>query len=286
MNKKDPLISIVIPCYNDPYHIKESVDSAIAQTYWNKEIIVVDDGSNLETKEVLANIKFNIDLLITQENKGLSTARNAGIKQSKGQFILVLDSDDFFEPEFCAKAATVLQTSENIKIATCYARRFNEEGIIDIFKPVGGTIEKFLLFNAAIGNALFRKKDWEIITGYDEEMVQGYEDWEFYIRLLAGGGEAYVIKESLFNYRQKKKSMRIDANKIKYEIQRYIYFKHSSLYKDHYNIFIDDLLKRIEEEEREKIKNTKRLEFKIGQAILKSLRFLKSKFINSPSREL
>ncbi|TVZ25574.1 hypothetical protein JM83_0499 [Gillisia sp. Hel_I_86] len=284
MNKPDPLISIVIPCYNDPYYIVKSVQSAIEQTYKNKEIIVVDDGSNLKTKKVLANIKTKIDLLITQENKGLSAARNAGINQSNGDLILVLDSDDFFEPEFCAKAAEVLQSSEDIKIATCYARRFNEEGIIDIFKPSGGGIEKFLLFNAAIGNSLYRKKEWETVKGYDEKMIKGYEDWEFYIRLLAGSGEAYVINEPLFNYRQKKQSMRIDANKIKYELQKYIYFKHSNLYKEHYTLFIEDLLKRIEAEEKEKLKNTRRIEFKIGKTILKPIKFLKSKFGSSPSR--
>tara|TARA_R100000935_G_scaffold16940_4_gene33448 strand:- start:9738 stop:10580 length:843 start_codon:yes stop_codon:yes gene_type:complete len=275
MKQSTPLISIIIPCYNDPYYILESVQSAIGQTSVNKEIILVDDGSNIDTKKVLAKIKSKIDLLITQENKGLSAARNAGIKQSKGDFILVLDSDDFFEPEFCSKAAAVLQNSEDIKIVTCYARRFNDGGIIDIFKPVGGTIENFLLYNAAIGNALYRKKDWEKIKGYDEKMVNGYEDWEFYIRLLAGGGEAYVINEPLFNYRQKKESMRIDANKIKYKLQRYIYFKHSSLYKNHYTLFINYLLKKIEIEEKEKIKNTKRLEFKIGAKFLNPIRKIK-----------
>jgi len=276
MNKKQPLLSIIIPCYNDPYFIKESVDSAISQTYLNKEIIIVDDGSNLETKKALASLKSRIDHLITQENKGLSAARNEGIKRSSGEFILVLDSDDFFEPEYCEIAAKVLLSSEDIKLATCYAKRFDEEGLIDIFKPIGGSIENFLLFNAAIGNSLFRKKDWEFVKGYDERMTQGYEDWEFYIRLLANGGEAYVINEPLFNYRQKKKSMRTEANEIRYELQKYIYFKHSNLYKDHYNLFIDHLLKRIEKEENEKLKNTKRIEFKIGETILKPMRFIKA----------
>ncbi|CAM4096862.1 glycosyltransferase family 2 protein [Gillisia limnaea] len=276
MKTKLPLISIVIPCFNDPYYIIESVQSAIGQTYINKEIIVVDDGSNLETKKTLASLESRIDLLITQENKGLSCARNEGIERSRGEFILVLDSDDSFDTEFCEKAAEVLLSSEDIKIVTCYAKRFDERGLIDIFKPVGGTIKNFLFFNAAIGNSLYRKKDWKRVKGYDEMMTQGYEDWEFYIRLMAGGGEAYVIKQPLFHYRQKKESMRIDANKIRHDLQKYIYSKHSMLYKDHFNLFIDHLLKRIETEEKEKIKNTKRLEFKIGQFILKPLRYIKS----------
>lgn len=271
------LISIIIPCFNDAVYIEQAVQSALDQTYENKEIIVVDDGSNEKTKEVLKRLEKKIDLLITQDNKGLSFARNVGIKRSKGDFILILDSDDFFEPHYCEKAAGLLLGADDIKLVTCFAKRFDEDGLIDVFKPIGGGIENFLLSNAAIGNALYRKRDWDFVGGYDEEMTQGYEDWEFYIRLISNGGEAYVIKEPLFNYRQKKESMRTRGNEVKYKLQKYIYFKHIDLYKDHYNLFIDHLLKRIEREEKEKIKNTKRIEFKIGKKILHPIRFLKYK---------
>jgi glycosyltransferase involved in cell wall biosynthesis len=87
--KNNDLISIVIPCYNDAEFIGQAVDSALNQTHLNKEIIVVDDGSNEETKIVLKSLKHKIDKLITQENLGQSTARNNGIKQANGSFILV-----------------------------------------------------------------------------------------------------------------------------------------------------------------------------------------------------
>ena len=73
-----PLISIVIPCYNDWQYVEQAVNSALNQTYPNKEVIVVDDGSNKKTKLVLKTIEPRITKLITQENQGQSTA---GVRQ-------------------------------------------------------------------------------------------------------------------------------------------------------------------------------------------------------------
>ncbi|MDD3722641.1 MAG: glycosyltransferase family A protein [Lutibacter sp.] len=97
--KNNNSISIIIPCYNDAQYIEQSVLSALNQTYQNKEVIVVDDGSNAETKAVLKKLAPQITKLITQENQGQSTARNVGIKEAKGEYILVLDSDDFFKKQ-------------------------------------------------------------------------------------------------------------------------------------------------------------------------------------------
>lgn len=272
----ESLISIIIPCYNDASYIEEAIESAINQTYGSKEIIVVDDGSNNENKKVLRRLESKIDLLITQDNKGLSAARNIGIENAKGSFILTLDSDDFFEHDFCEKAMTIISEERSIKIVTCYANRFNENGIIDVFKPTGGDIKNFIRHNAAIGNSMFRKKDWSLAGKYDESMRSGFEDWEFYIRLLKFGGNAYVIEEPLFNYRQKEKSMRVSANQIKYELQKYIYLKHEELYKQYFEVFVDHLLGKIEHEENEKTKHTKRMDFRLGKAFLRPIRFIKS----------
>ncbi|WP_405199462.1 glycosyltransferase family 2 protein [Christiangramia sp. LLG6405-1] len=271
-------ISIIIPCYNDAVYVEEAVQSAIGQTWGNKEIIVVDDGSNKKTKRVLKELEPRIDLLITQENKGLSAARNIGIENAQGSFIILLDSDDFFEPDFCEKALRIISEDEAVKIVTCYARRFNENGVIDIFKPSGGDITNFLRYNAAIGNSMIRKRDWDLAGKYDELMKEGFEDWEFYIRLLRFGGHAHVLEEPLFNYRQKKSSMRGSANEIKYKLQTYIYLKHQELYKENFKIFIEHLLGKIEREEREKIKHTQRMEFWLGRAFLNPLRKIKRMF--------
>jgi glycosyltransferase involved in cell wall biosynthesis len=276
-NKKglEPMISFVIPCFNDWKYIEQSIDSALKQTYPNIEVIVVDDGSDLATKKVLKALETKITKLITQENQGQSTARNAGIKEAKGDFIITLDSDDFFESTFCEKAISKFE-DKNIKILSSYMVRFNDKNIIDEYRHIGGDIKRLCLKNQATGSVMFRKEDCLEIGGYDVSMTSGFEDWEFYIRLLKGGGIIHIIQEPLFNYRVRENSTTSRANKNKYELLQYIYNKHKELYVDHFELLISHLLYRIEREEKSKIKNTQKLDFRIGKAILYPLRFIKS----------
>ena len=274
----DSLISIIIPCYNDAQYIEQSVQSALDQTYPYKEIIVVDDGSNSETKAVLKKIEPKISQLITQENQGQSTARNVGIKAASGDFILVLDSDDYFEPNFCEEAVAVLKENLDIKIVTSHLRRFKDDKTLNIFIPAGGDISTFILQNGATGSAMFRKSDALAIGGYDVLMRKGFEDWEFYIRLLANGGYTYVIPKVYLNYRIRPNSTTSRANKVKADLLHYIYIKNQSIFVQYYKTFIPHLLNKIEREEKEKIKAYSKIDYKIGTVILKPLRFIKSLF--------
>ncbi|MAZ25732.1 MAG: glycosyl transferase family 2 [Cytophagaceae bacterium] len=268
-------ISIVIPCYNDYLYIEQAVKSAINQNYENKEIIIVADGSDERTISVLKKLEPQVDRIIYQMNQGLSAARNNGIIMAKGNYILVWDADDYFEPSFCRKAYEIITTARDCKLITCQARRFNEFGTIDIFTPSGGTLKDFLFSNSAIGNSLFKKSHWKEAGGYNVEMKNGYEDWEFFIRLLQDSGKAYVLQEPLFNYRQKKISMRLSANKIKYEIWEYIYIKHEELYKMHYPLLISNFIEVLKSQDKsaEKILSSKN--YQLGKFLLQPLRWIK-----------
>lgn len=274
--ENNSLISIIIPCYNDGQYIEQSVNSALNQTYLNKEVIVVDDGSNDDTKAVLKKLELKITKLITQENQGQSTARNVGINDANGEYILILDSDDYYEPTFCEKAIAVFLNKKETKIVTCQVNLLFENGSKVIHTPEGGSISNFIFTNAALGTSMFKKVDWKISGGYDKSMRNGFEDWEFFIRLLKRGGVAEVIQEPLYNYRKGKDSTTSKANKIKYELLKYIYFKHQDLYKENFELFITHLLGRIEREEKEKLKNLNRIEYKIGKKVLQPLRWIKS----------
>ena len=269
------LISIILPCYNDADFIDQAVKSALNQTYNNKEIIVVDDGSDEKTKAVLKIIEPKIDLLLIQDNKGQSSARNNGINAARGEYILVLDSDDYFEPEFCEKASRTMDLNPEIKIISCWFKRIQNSKVIDVFKPGGGDIVNFLQFNQAPGSVMFRKVDWKSVNGYDESMRKGFEDWDFYIRLIQEGGIAHIIPEVLFNYRMRSDSTTSRANKIKYDLLSVLYLKHKTLYCKYYESTIDHLLGRIQREETEKIKNTRRLEFVLGHYLLSPIRTVK-----------
>lgn len=277
MMENDGLISIIIPCYNDAQYIEQSVFSALNQTYSPIEVIIVDDGSDAETKAILKKLEPKISKLITQENQGQSKARNIGIEASKGDYILVLDSDDFFEPTFCEKASSILKADKSINIVTSYTKRFNDSSSFDYY-PKGGVLRDFLMNNHATGSIMLRKENWLNVGGYDETMRSGFEDWEFYIRLLKNGGKAFVIPEFLFHYRSKENSTTIKANKIKYTLLLFIYEKHKDLYCLYFHDFVSNLLSKIEREENEKIKNTERLEFKVGFYVLLPLRKLKKIF--------
>ncbi|GIZ07451.1 glycosyltransferase family A protein [Flavobacterium sp. UMI-01] len=278
--ENNSLISIVIPCYNDAQYIEQAVASALNQTYPYKEVIVVDDGSNAETKAVLKKLEPTITKLITQENQGQSTARNVGIKAAKGEFIVTLDSDDFFAPTFCEKAVPVLLNDISIKIVTCQANLLFEDGSTYIFTPRGGNIDNFLYSSDALGTSLFKKKDWEACSGYDERMTLGLEDWEFFIRLLKEGGSVYVIQEPLYNYRKRRISTTRRANKIKYELIEYIMLKNRNLYIQNFDASVKYLLFLAEQNKKNELKRLSTIDYKLGSFILFPFRKIKSFFKN------
>lgn len=95
-----------------------------------------------------------------------------------------------------------------------------------VFIANGGSVSDFLYASHSPGTSMFRKTDWNDCGGYDESMRQGFEDWEFLIRLLKNGGFAAIIQEPLYNYRKRQGSTTSIANKDKYKILNYICKKH------------------------------------------------------------
>jgi glycosyltransferase involved in cell wall biosynthesis len=273
-----PLVSIIVPCYNDWQYIEQAVNSALNQTYSNIEVIVVDDGSDLRTKKVLKKLEPKIARLLTQENKGQSTARNNGIREATGEYILTLDSDDYFEVTFCEKAILIFLNNKEVKIVTCQATRWYESGEKNIFIPAGGTISNFIYANDALGTSMFKKEDWRQCKGYDEEMRNGFEDWEFFIRILKDGGFTQVIQEPLYNYRRRNNSTTSIANSKKYELLTYIYIKHKALYMNNFEGFVAHLLNKIAFEEKQHKKLLIQKEYRIGYLILYPARIVKRFF--------
>ncbi len=94
-----PLVSILIPAYNAEKWIASTIESALAQTWLDKEIIVVDDGSIDQTRAIAKNFESSIIKVISQENRGASAARNAALNLAKGDFIQYLDADDLLAPD-------------------------------------------------------------------------------------------------------------------------------------------------------------------------------------------
>lgn len=280
MNIINPKVSVVIPCYNDKDYINETVQAVLDQTFQDFDIVIVDDGSNQETKNVLATIKNEKVTIINQENKGLSAARNTGFKVAKGVYVLAIDSDDTLDVSFLEKAVVILDKNEKIGAVSSHCTIFvGNHKIIDYHKPKGGGVSNFLFDNNSVSFALIRKASWEIVGGYDEKMINGFEDWEFWIAMTKTGFEVFMIPEFLFHYRQKDKSMSKDSKmNFRESNLNYIYKKHQDLYGSHFEQVVDFLTELAQRNKRNEIKYRNSLEFKIGKVVLFPFKGLKRIF--------
>ncbi len=273
-------VTVIIPCYNDGKFIIEAVDSILNQTIQADRIIIVDDGSGQETKNVLKNIKNSIVQIVYQENKGVSNARNTAIKLAQTDYILNLDADDYFEPSFIEKAVDVLNNNNQIVAVSSYCRAFKNDKTIEIINPLGGKLKDFIVINNGRASSMFLKKSWEAVGGFDEKMHEGYEDWEFWIAILEQEGTMYIIKEVLSHYRIKNTSRDQKAlENNDFELRKYIYLKHKVSYETHFDFYVFQLLMQnsLLRNSINKAKNS--IEFNLGKFILKPFRFFKNKVV-------
>lgn len=237
MDNTGPLVSIIIPCYNQGIFLSETIESVLKQSYNEWECIIVNDGSTDNTKEVAKKyckkdprIKY-----IEQKNQGLSSARNSGIKQSHGKYILPLDSDDLIGNTYIEKAVDILENNKNIRIVYCQAKLFGK--IQGKWNLPEYNLEKMLGSNCIFCSALYSREDFDKVGGYNINMKYGYEDWDFWLSIIELNPkcEIYQIKEILFFYRVRKKSMarQLDTEKYKY-LRKQIWLNHKALYAKYF----------------------------------------------------
>jgi len=227
-----PEISVIIPCYNQGQYLDEAVDSVMAQTFKDYEIIIVNDGStDRNTVEILKSYSKPKTRVIHTENKGLASARNTAIKEANGKYILPLDADDKIGSEYCAKAVEILNKEKNMGIVYCEAKLFGDKkGKWNIPEY---SLEKMLLCNLIFASALFKKEDWEKTGGYNSNMKAGWEDWDFWLSIIDLGRKVYKIPEVLFYYRIKKHSMITSLTSSDYiKLHTQIFNNHKDLFSD------------------------------------------------------
>ncbi|TMV50800.1 glycosyltransferase [Paenibacillus mesophilus] len=240
-------VSVIMPCFNDGAYIEEAVASVYAQTYKNIELIIIDDGSDDEnTLNVLNKIKNSNTKFLRTNRLRPAGARNAGIEQATGKYILPLDSDDIIEKNYVEKAVEILEGNQEVGVVYCYADLFGEKsGRWDL---PNYSLEKMLLDNVVFVTALFHKEDWEKVGGFNTNMKHGMEDYDFWLSVMELGREIYQIPEVLFHYRIKPTS-RTTEFLTNVQIVRETYFdiykNHPALYekyKDQYAVGLRDAL--------------------------------------------
>lgn len=189
------MVTIVIPSYNYGHYLRESIQSALDQTV-KCEVIVVDDGSTDNTREICKEYPVKY---IYQENKGLSAARNTGIRAAKGEYIVPLDADDALDPTFVEETLALMPSIARTGLKTI------EDTMVILTPSPHTSKEDFKVNNQIFVTSMYPKWAWEKVGGYDEEM-RAFEDWDFWIRMIEHL-EIKTIEKPLFMYRIHRDSM-------------------------------------------------------------------------------
>lgn len=200
-------VSVIIPTYNYSSFIAAAVDSVLAQTFPAVEVIIVDDGSTDNTKDILSRYGDRIKYVF-QENKGVSAARNAGVKNSTGNLIAFLDADDIWLPEKLEKQVECFRIDEGVGFVHCAIQEFDARGNIleeETEGAEGWVAEKVLLLGPAIAGpgstSLIKREIFDEAGGFDERQeMRAAEDWEFCYR-VALQCKVKFVPEILARYR-------------------------------------------------------------------------------------
>ncbi len=228
-------VSVVIPCFNQAKYLPETVQSVLDSTHPDLEILIVNDGSTDETEKVAKNLaeKYPNVRYLFQENAGPSKARNHGIRESAGDYILPLDGDDLISKDYIHEAFKILRDQKDVKVIYCEAEKFGDKNETWTLKPF--SLDLLARDNMIFVSGIYRKSDWEACGGYDENFIWGREDWEFWISMLKNGGKVVKLPFVGFYYRitpnSRRKKMNSERKKklINYLNQKHKNFLHERL---------------------------------------------------------
>lgn len=215
-----PKVSIVIPAFNSAGHIRRALESAFEQTWPDREVIVVDDGSTDDTAAVVRSFPPGVVQYIYQENSGAAMARNAGLANSAGEYVIFLDADDWWE----RRCLEILVAALEAQPPTCGAAHANwayadSQGRAGMERDSsfskGPGLRTLVLVNPfPIHAVLVRRGALEAIGGFTPEMPT-LEDWELWLRLtLAGYGFFHVASRlAFYHWHPSTKSKNVSARK-------------------------------------------------------------------------
>lgn len=200
-----PKVSVIIPAYQDAEHIRAAVDSVLAQTYLDREVIVVDDGSTDETLKVLSAYGDAIQV-ISQPNRGPSAARNLGIQVAQGEWVAFLDADDTWLPDKLARQMPLFQKGDGVGLVCSDTFFIDSQGL----RPRTGFMDNsphsgrvlMTIFTASFiptSTVVVRKICLDQVGGFDEGL-RACEDLDLWLR-IAAEWEIGFVPEPLAYYR-------------------------------------------------------------------------------------
>lgn len=228
MSKNEALVSIVMPAYNCEKYVVEAINSILAQTYRNWELLVLDDGSKDNTLRIIEEFSQNdsrIKALPNGKNLGVSATRNIGIELASGEWIAFLDSDDMWKPEKLEKQFEIVEkeAAEFLFTGSSYINEEGEpyKGIFEVPEKI--TYKKLRNQNViSCSSVLVKKKYFENIKMEKDEM---HEDYAVWLRILKLGVIAFGVNEPLLIYRisrNSKSGNKMKTVKMTYKVFRFV----------------------------------------------------------------
>lgn len=194
---------MVIPCYNDGAYLARTLRTVFSQTRRPDEVLVVDDGSTDQgTLRFLAR-PGALARVLRQENQGPGAARNTGIRNTSGELIALLDSDDLLRPTAFARMESALDQSPGASFVYSQVECFGARKEVVVIPRLNPYLE--LDVNHAPVMSLIRRSVFEQI-GLSYPTMRGYEDWAFWVSCIEAGLTGEVIDEPLYRYRVKRDS--------------------------------------------------------------------------------
>ena len=213
----DPLISIIIPCFNAEKTLEKCLESVVQQSYANLEIIIIDDGSTDETSLIYNKFQSNDEriLVLKQQNSGVSKARNTGVKAATGDYICFVDSDDWAELNYCSELYSLL-VGENADISIVEASYEDENGNVLCSKPISD--EKIFDGNRALVLLLedqeIQSHPWGKLFKADllknvhfPENLKCFEDYSTLFKIFNKAVKVVKSNEKLYHYIQRENSL-------------------------------------------------------------------------------
>lgn len=221
----EPVFSVVMPVYDRSEEVIPSVKTVLNQSFQDFELIIVDDERSDEGLEGVVESLDDERISLYTYGKGVSEARNFGIKKSEGRFVAFLDSDDFWKPDFLERMSERL--SEN-GIVTCFFRKvYEEKKVSEVEKPYykGYNVLESLLRGHTIPPAAiaFSKEIFDEV-GYFDEGMSIWEDSDMWIRAIESFGEPEIIEKPLAVHirRRDSSSESMESGEVRENLRRFI----------------------------------------------------------------
>ncbi len=207
----DAKVSVIIPCYNYGKYVREAVDSALNQSHAPLEVLVVNDGStDPYTLEVLPTLESDRVHVVNTTNQGLSMARNNGVAQARGDYLVFLDADDTLDPDTLALMLYGFVLDPSAAFVFPYQHFFGDQNLVWCNQEFDAY--DLLWANHMTVCIMIRKAVFERSRQYRPEMKYGYEDWEFCLSLTRDGHHGALLPLPVFNHRRHGRTMTADAH--------------------------------------------------------------------------